>query len=49
VNQTVTFDLSTNVGEVNFAHFIANLVKQGLTFEAKVEGVTAKVILTGGF
>ncbi len=48
-NQKVTFDIATNVGEVNFAHFIVNLVKQGLTFEAKVSGTTATVILTGGF
>ncbi len=48
-NLKVTFDLSTNIGEINFANFIVNLVKQGVTFDARVEGGTARVILTGGF
>ena len=48
-NQKVTFDLTSDAGEVNFANFICRIVAKGLTFEAKVEGNTATVILTGGF
>ena len=48
-NQKVTFDLSTNVGEVAFANFVAKMVEKGLTFDAQVNGHKAIVTLTGGF
>ncbi len=45
----VTFDLSTNVGEVNFANFIAKCVMKGLMFKSQVKGTEATVEFTGGF
>jgi hypothetical protein len=46
---TVTFDISTNIGEVNFANFIAKCVMKGIMFKSQVKGCEAIVEFTGGF
>ena len=46
---TIRFDFQKKKGVENFAKFISQLVREGVTFEVKNDEFGAEVTLTGGF
>lgn len=46
---TIKMSLGNDLERKNFAHVIAGLVTQGLTFECVILGSNVTITLTGGF
>jgi len=49
LNRSVTWDMVAEDAEISLAKFIAELVRQGVNFEAKASGPNYVITFNGGY